>query len=466
MLNQITLRDYQELTLNNFIKRYTNRELKQENTVNCLPTGTGKSVIIFKMVSYLLSQNKKIGIIVPSIELLDNLERYFKINKLSMFVDKLGRDEPNHRKSIFIGVYKTFKNRLHQLPYIDVFIHDECHHIACDTWQELMIDGVWHEGFSATPARLDGKPLFGFTSIFEPYHIGWYMAKGHLCSNLVEYCAEQLVSISSTSIKDNLYDQWESAKGKLHGSIVDNWLKYANDGQTIIYATTIEHCHLIKMVFNERLPDVGVEIITSKSGKKERERLITDFRSKKIKILINVSVLMEGVDVPECSVVSLVRFFGSVMNYSQAVGRILRPMQNKRAILIDHAGNLAHGSVKNFTKWTDLFYQTFEEYTNEDQVKYLKELGLDFRPPKKYDIGINGDLVVYELTPVLELMVKASTMKTTDKMMRHLINYLKISRITYQDFENILDVCSMKLSREKAKKDLLPYVKFADRVHS
>ena len=456
------LRDYQKLVYDNFIKEYHSG--KRKNIVNCLPTGTGKSVIISAIVSYLVGKGKTIGIVVPTIELLDNLDSYFKRNYLSILVERLGSKAPNPNKKIYIGVYKTFNNRQSQLPKIDVYIHDECHHVACETWQGLILQQPsehlvfkpYHVGFTATPTRLDGKPLWGFNEIYEPYPISWYMAKGYLCNNLVEYCAEQFVNVPDHTKIDNLGEQWESAKGKIHGSIVDSWLEHGNNGQTILYATTIEHCEILKESFNDLLPGINVQVITSRNTKKQRSDMMQAFRDKTIQILINVNVLTEGVDVPECSVVSAVRYWGNIAGYCQAVGRILRPSEGKRAVFIDHAGNLAHGSVRNIYGWTDAFYEAFEEYEIQEQLDQLKEKGVVLKPKKEVIDPDNSQLVVYNLSGFYESMVKAGNITSCKKMVNHWQRFLKNNKVTSVEYAQILDICVTVMSRQKAHEALKP----------
>lgn len=450
------LRPYQQKVFENFVKRYENKTGK--NTVNCLPTGTGKSVIILKIVQYLLSKpNIKIGIVIPTIELLDNLDNYFKSQYLSIFVERLGRGKPDQNKRIFIGVYKTFHNRFEQLPEIDVYIHDECHHVACETWQYLIGDNkALHEGFTATPIRLDGSPLWGFDDIFEPYPISWYMANGYLCKNLYEYCAEQLIDVNITSLKDNLNEQWESVKGKIHGSVVDSWLEYGNYGQTIIYATTIEHCILLKDTFNERLPNVRVEVISSKNTKLQRQNLLKGFKNGEIKILVNFNILTEGVDIPDCSVVSACRFWGNIAGYTQAVGRILRPQEGKKAIFIDHAGNLSHGSVRHLYGWCDKFFEAFDEYQHREAVEKLETMGIKIK--QKRDNSSDSNLVLYNLSATTEAFIKASKLKSWDKLEKFWIKFLKQRKVTEKEFSDIILLCSNLVDARIATQSLKRYM--------
>jgi hypothetical protein len=71
----------------------------------------------------------------------------------------------------------------------------------------------------------------------------------------------------------------------------------------------------------------------------ERAPALAQFRSGRVRLLSNVYVLTEGVDLPAASVCILARSIGSVGGYLQMVGRILRPALGKTsATLIDLPG--------------------------------------------------------------------------------------------------------------------------------
>ena len=71
----------------------------------------------------------------------------------------------------------------------------------------------------------------------------------------------------------------------------------------------------------------------------ERAHALAQFRSGRVRLLSNVYVMTEGVDLPAASVCILARSIGSVGGYLQMVGRILRPALGKTsATLIDLPG--------------------------------------------------------------------------------------------------------------------------------
>lgn len=96
----------------------------------------------------------------------------------------------------------------------------------------------------------------------------------------------------------------------------------ANMKNNLIFCSSIRHAHnsaelLAKMGYD-------CEIITGKDNTEKRERIINDFKSGKIKRLLNVGVLTTGFDMPSLYGVTLARPTMSLALYYQIVGRMIR----------------------------------------------------------------------------------------------------------------------------------------------
>ena len=98
-----------------------------------------------------------------------------------------------------------------------------------------------------------------------------------------------------------------------------------------------------------KIKGVSAAIVTGATPKVEREKLLNDFKSGKIKVVANVGVLVVGFDFPALDTVILARPTKSLAWYYQAVGRCIRPFKDKDAWVIDLAGN-----YKRFGKVSDL----------------------------------------------------------------------------------------------------------------
>lgn len=98
---------------------------------------------------------------------------------------------------------------------------------------------------------------------------------------------------------------------------------------------------------------IPAEHIDANTPKKEREKILQQFRSGKIKILSNVDIVSEGFDVPDCEAVQLARPTKSLALYLQQVGRCMRPSPEKEeGIVLDNAGLwLEHGFCQQNRSW-------------------------------------------------------------------------------------------------------------------
>jgi hypothetical protein len=84
-----------------------------------------------------------------------------------------------------------------------------------------------------------------------------------------------------------------------------------------------------------------------------REKFIDEFKSGKLLVLINVDLFDEGFDVPACDVVIMARPTASLGKYRQMVGRALRWVFGKIALIIDMVSNVVrHGLPDKDTVWS------------------------------------------------------------------------------------------------------------------
>ena len=96
----------------------------------------------------------------------------------------------------------------------------------------------------------------------------------------------------------------------------------------------------------------GVAVVTGATKKKERERILQDFKDGKIKVLANVGVLTTGFDYPELDTVVMARPTMSLAMWYQIVGRAIRPFEGKDGWIVDLGEN-----IKRFGKVDDLQLQ-------------------------------------------------------------------------------------------------------------
>ncbi len=88
-------------------------------------------------------------------------------------------------------------------------------------------------------------------------------------------------------------------------------------------------------------------MLTAKTAKSDRRRMVEDFRHGRLMHLLNVAVSTEGFDVPDCAVVVHLRPTKSLSLHRQINGRALRASEGKPyAVIVDMARNTTvHGDL-------------------------------------------------------------------------------------------------------------------------
>lgn len=124
---------------------------------------------------------------------------------------------------------------------------------------------------------------------------------------------------------------------KIFGHIVKQYKRIASGMQAVVYTYSIDSAIKIANEFNsEGISAVEVDGTTSKE---KRDLAVRKFREQKIKILVNVNLFTEGVDLPNVDCVIMARPTASLALYLQFSMRCLNPRKGKTAIIIDHANN-------------------------------------------------------------------------------------------------------------------------------
>lgn len=207
-------------------------------------------------------------------------------------------------------------------------------------------------GVTATPERLDKRGLGSHADgVFDSMVIGpnsrWGIDQGFLCKYKVALPESdyqdhlRVANADSDFSKEAMIEAAE--KSHIIGDVVENYKKFCSGKQAIVFASDIGSGTKMEAQFLEQ--KITAKILTGDTDDAERLQALVDFRNKKIKVLINVDLFDEGLDVPGIECVIMARPTMSLGKYLQMVGRGLRPAKDKEyLILIDHVGNVTrHG---------------------------------------------------------------------------------------------------------------------------
>lgn len=124
----------------------------------------------------------------------------------------------------------------------------------------------------------------------------------------------------------------------IYGDVLKHYRKLADGVKAVCYCSTIDHSK--EMAHRFREAGIPAAHIDGDTPKELRAAIIQYFRNGKIRILCNVDLISEGFDVPDCGCCILLRPTKSLTLFIQQSMRSMRYVPGKRAVIIDHVGNV------------------------------------------------------------------------------------------------------------------------------
>jgi superfamily II DNA or RNA helicase len=244
---------------------------------------------------------------------------------------------------------RSLKLGCRRLPPADLVALDECHNL--DPWwsgeeddtnvyQQLLrhYQGSIILGFSATPARSDGHGLGNFWHALEcTVPTSQLVREGWLCP-VACYAPESAV------------------KGKTHKGLaadpVAMWKRHGEGRPTVLFAAKVEQSRAAMVAFN--MAGISAEHIDAKTPDDKREEVLARVRCGLTRVLCNVGIAIEGLDLPELSCCILLRACGNQVLWLQIAGRVMRPAPGKdSAVILDHSGAcIRHGFPDADVEWS------------------------------------------------------------------------------------------------------------------
>lgn len=320
-----------------------------------LPTGGGKTVVAAKIVDRWRRAGQRVWIICHRQELCEQASSALVERRVPHGFIAAGREmEPG--RAVQICSVMSLGRRLDYLEPPDLVIWDEAHHIAAGTWARIMetFSEARHLGLSATPERLDGKPLGEW---FDDLICGptseELEAQGFIAP--YRYFAPTNPDLLNLKVARGDYDRGQigEAMGRraIIGEVVEHYARIAKGRPALCFAASIESSKGIVARFNAAgIPAAHVDGTTPAE---ERARTVERLRAGTLKILSNVEVFTEGLDIPSVGALILLRPTRSTALCLQMVGRGRRVSADyEDLIILDHAGlYYDHGLPNEARAW-------------------------------------------------------------------------------------------------------------------
>jgi len=348
----IDLRPYQE----QIIADARNALMKHNSVLIQSPTGSGKTALTVHMMGTATRRGLRSVFIVHQNELLQQTSRALWQQKLEHGMIASGKGRSPQRAQV--ASVLTLVNRLGQYEPFDLIIIDEAHRSAAATYR-LVLDAYPDAkviGLTATPSRTDGKGLGDiFNTIVQGPTVASLIEAGYLCDYEI-LAPPQLADVSgvkTTAGDYNKKDQEEAVnRPTITGDAVQHYIKHASGKRCVVMCVTLKHAADVCAAY--LAAGVPAEALEGSMTDAERDARLRRFEAGTTLVLVNVQLLIEGVDIPAIECVQWLRATKSLIVWLQGIGRGLRPAKGKDSLLIfDHVGNWkVHGLPDEDREWT------------------------------------------------------------------------------------------------------------------
>ena len=357
------LREYQQRAINELYDWF-----RHNSGHPCLvmPTGSGKSHIVAALCRDALQNwpETRVLMLTHVKELIEqNAEKmraYWPNAPMGIYSASIGKRQLGEPIT-FAGI-QSVRTKASLIGHVDLVIVDECHlinHKAEGSYRQLIDDlqqinpQLRVIGLTATPYRLghgyitDGDALF--SALLKPVYIEELIEKGFL-ARLHSKVTREKLDATGVARRGGEYvekDLQAAVNTEAHNvAVVDEVIQLAGDRKAwLFFCAGVAHAYAIADELRQR--GIAAECVTGKTPKPERERILSEYKTGKIRALTNANVLTTGFDYPDVDLIAMLRPTLSAGLYVQMAGRGLRPKSHTdHCLVLDFAGVVeTHGPI-------------------------------------------------------------------------------------------------------------------------
>lgn len=322
------LRDYQAEIIN---KIQNSMLTGHRRIIVQSPPRTGKTVVMSEIARRATVKNRRVLFLIHRKEVLEQANATFKEQGVDFDL-------------LTSGMVQTLTRRVNKLDAPHLILVDEAHHALSKSYRRILdkFKNAYVLLFTATPVRLGREQLdqvaddivlgksikeltaAGFLAPFRYYQppAGFNQSKLKL-SSTGDYTNKSITS---------------ALQSCLYGDLVSHYKRLAAGKQAVCYCHSIDAAKHAAAEFNKN--GIAAAEVDGTTPRSERDELVKKFRAGVIKVMVNVNLFTEGVDLPDVDVVILARPTSSLSLYLQFAMRCLNPRRGKVAVIIDHANNV------------------------------------------------------------------------------------------------------------------------------
>ncbi|BCM88754.1 putative DNA repair helicase RadD [Abditibacteriota bacterium] len=327
------------------------------------PTGCGKTSIASRAIKRWLGAGERVLILCDLTRLLKQMNEDVQAEGIFPLIEKgsssalTGFGSGGHKNCVLASMQSLYEGRLQKWPRdaFDKIVIDECHELK---WRGIV---DWFQvpylGLTATPLRADNQSLKDFfhypyirTLTMREAIEGWdgvVHADGRkeyvnpfLCRIRLETIPAPQIDLSTIKIVRRDFDQAKDFnQAQLDATIYEhtNWLAsaiatHSGDRPSFIYCPKIQSAEAIA----KALRDIGAQAMAYTSNTPDPEGVMTMFEAGELQHLVNVNMLIKGVNVPKVSAIFRVRPSINIGQATQEIGRGTRnsPQTGKKDCVV------------------------------------------------------------------------------------------------------------------------------------
>lgn len=376
-------RPYQEKAIR-FIIEYA-AEHPSGKLLVVLPPGGGKTLIAACVLRLLAADQGMRGLTwAHRRELVGQMRDHLircGVPEQMLGVVMAGDKRVNPSAHIQVTSVDTLRHR--DKPPADIVVSDEAHRDASDGRRKLraMYPTSFHLGMTGTPIRSDNRSLeTDYAALYVAAQPSDLATHGWIAlPKMYTVPPSELPNLHGIRKVAGDFDlgQLESASNTkaLIGSIVDHWVRLADNRRTIVFPVSVKHSRAIVARF--LAAGIAAEHLDGTETVVRRAGILAAFAAGSLRVVSSCGVLSEGIDIPEVKCVVMARATESVGLLIQQGGRCMRPHGDMVPLILDHAGNiLRHGPPHADRPWS--FGLSTEESAARFRVpqKMCKSCGL------------------------------------------------------------------------------------------
>lgn len=309
------------------------------------PTGFGKSFIAAYIAGGAIKKGKRVFFLVHRKQLCEQTSKEFKKNEVPHSFIAAGR-EHDHKQLINVVMTQTLLSRIELINPPDLLLYDEAHTSKSAGGDEIIKwvikNGGKVIGLTATPEPTDGSGLDKqFDEMICGPDMGWLIANGYL-SPYEMYVPEITPDMSSVQVVmgDYVQEQVEIIVNtpKIAGDTIEDYRRLAHNKACVVFCNSVKHSHDLAKQFC----DAGYKFVAIDSETDEDVRIaaFNDLLERRIHGITNYAICIEGVDIPLVECVIIQRATKSIIVWLQSIGRSMRYVEGKTAIILDQTGNV------------------------------------------------------------------------------------------------------------------------------